>query len=256
VTLARRYHVSATPTAAAATIPMQSMIPNGAWSAVPPSAPPIDPRRSALMTDFPFVSRDRSEDRDGTAGLKRFGSDRRFLNDLFIYVGGVVCADVLMEDRDDPSAFADLGNDGRVVRIFVMPRNPAPFRDPTFALKHGVAELEDIARQCLLERRNRPPPNVISARVERVTLRAGESQGLDRQAQALAVVDLLADSFASKLQHFLIERWNGQHRRRRREANDDGRCDPSQHNELPRPRSTIHEYLVSRTEDSVGDPLP
>jgi hypothetical protein len=77
-----------------------------------------------------------------------------------------------------------------------------PFRDPTFALEHGVAELEDVARQRLLERHNRPPPNVISARVERVTLRAGVSQGLDRQAYALTVGDLPADSFAGKPQHF------------------------------------------------------
>ena len=179
-----------------------------------PFAGPIGPLRS-LTPDFPFVARDRSEDRDGTAGLKRFRADRRFLNDLLRRVVGVVRADVLMEDRDDPSPLADLENNGRVVRILVMPRNPTPFRDPTFALEHGVAELEDIARQCLLERRNRPPPDVISARVERITLRAGVSQGLDRQAYALTVGDLLADSFAGKLQHFLIQWWD-RHRRRRR----------------------------------------
>ena len=77
---------------------------------------------------FRLVARDRSEDRDGTAGLKRFGADRRFLNDLLGRVVGVVRADVLMEDRDDPAPLADLGNDGRVVRILVMPRNPTPFR--------------------------------------------------------------------------------------------------------------------------------
>ena len=169
------------------------------------------------MTDFAFVVRDWSEDRDGTAGLERVRPDRRFLYDLLGRVVGVVRADVLMEDCDDASSFADFGNDGRVVRILVMPRNPAPLCDPTFTLKHGVAELEDIARQCLLERPNRPPPDIVSARIERVTLRAGKSQGLDCQADAQAVVDLLADSFAGKLQHFLIQRWDRRPSRRRRE---------------------------------------
>jgi hypothetical protein len=185
------------------------------------------------MTAFPFIARDRSEDRDGTASLKRFRSDGRFLYDLLVRVVGVVLADVLMKDRDDASPLADVRNYGRVVRILVMPRNPAPFRDPMFALKHGVAELENIARQCLLERRDRPPPDVISAGVERVTLRAGKSQCLNRQAYALAVVDLLADSFARKLQHFLIQWWDRHLGRCRREPNHNGRCDPSQHNQLP-----------------------
>ena len=52
-----------------------------------------------------------------------------------------------MEDRDDPAPLADLENNGRVVRILVMPRNPTTFRDPAFALKHGIAELEDVAGQ-------------------------------------------------------------------------------------------------------------
>src|SRR4029077_15778263 len=139
---------------------------------------------------FRLVARDRSIDRDGTTVLKRFGTDRRFLNDLLGRGGGLGRADVLMEDRDDPAPLADLENNGRVVRILVMPRNPTPFRDPAFALEHGIAELEDVAGQRLLERRHRPPPGEISARVERVTLRAGVSQGLDRQADALSVGDL------------------------------------------------------------------
>jgi hypothetical protein len=100
------------------------------------------------------------------------------LNDLLLRRGGVGRADVLMEDRDDPAPLADLENNGRVVRILVMPRDPTPFRDPASALEHGVAELKDVAGQRLLERRHRPPPDVIPARVERVTPGAGVSQSL------------------------------------------------------------------------------
>src|SRR5262249_22728728 len=147
---------------------------------------------------FRRVGRDRPEDRDGTTVLKRFEADRGLLNDLLGRGVGVVRANVLMEDLGDPAPLADLGNDGRVVRILVMPRDRTPFRDPAFALEHGVAELKDVAGQRLPERRYRPPPDVIPARVERVTLGAGVSQGLYRETEALAVGDLLAESISGK----------------------------------------------------------
>src|SRR5262245_51591868 len=157
-----------------------------------------------------------------------------------------------MEDCDDPAPLADFANDGRVVRILLMPPDQAPFRDPAFAVEHGVAELEDVAGHRLPERRHRPPPDIIFARVERVTIGAGVSQGLNRQAEALPVGDLLADPIACKLEHFLIQRWDRRSGGRRREVERDDHCDPGQHNKPARPRSTIHDlsYLEITAADS------
>src|SRR5690349_20410578 len=97
-----------------------------------------------------FAPLDGTIDPDPTL-LERVDAQGPFLNGLLPALVDAGTPAVLVEHGDEPASLAHLGHDRRVVRVARVPRDPAPPRQRLFTLELGVAELEDVARQGLLE---------------------------------------------------------------------------------------------------------
>src|SRR4051812_45163039 len=101
-------------------------------------------------------------DADPAAFLEGVHAERPFEDGLAVLARLAVDRHVLVEDRDHVPPRAHARDDRRVMGVFVVPGGPAPPRQGPVPAEDGVAELEDVARQRLFERRDPVSPRVFA----------------------------------------------------------------------------------------------